>query len=234
MIYEKENTTSDTAWLTIAEASRLTGIPGHTLRNRAERGSLPHYKADGYHVMVNLSDINAWKDRREDRQKGPHNWGANAHRVLALHDKGYTDMNIASAINISRQRVSQIRQRSGLSKISQGITCRRCGVKFFPERPKQFKCVDHRYKAAERIVLICQECGTSFNRRESTVRPSSPGHYCSRACRNQSRRGQGRADSVPKICTECGQTYRGLASTKKSVCRLCRPKEWYRRNKGNR
>ena len=225
---------SNTTWLTIADASRLTNIPDSTLRNRIKGGGLPCYSPDGVHLLVSLSDIDAWRDRRKIRQSGPRHWGANSSRVLAMYGEGYRDSHIASAIGITRQRVAQIRQRAGLPKILMGNTCRQCGATFIPEKPNQRKCGDHRHQIAPRIFFTCRECGTPFDRRASTIKPTSPGHYCSRACRNQSRRGHVRSDSVPKICTECGQTYMGLTSAKKSICFSCRPKEWYRRNKGNR
>ena len=217
----------DTTRLSIPEVSRRLGIPQNTLWGRIVRGGIPRYSVDGYHVLVDLADIIGWVDTRGSTQ--PRKWGANAQRVLALRNEGHTDIRIAATLGISRQRVAQIRKRAGVARITLGTACKDCGVRFPPERRGQNRCVDHRRKNAEVLDIKCQQCGTPFRRRESTIRPTSPGHYCSRACRDQGKRGQSRPDSIPKICTECGSEYTGLASAERSVCLPCRPKEWYNR-----
>jgi len=213
--------------LSLPEASRLLGIPETTLRGRIDRGTMPSYSADGYHVMVDPADIDAWRPA----------WvsgigrGHNAHQVVALHGEGYTDRHISATLGISRQRVSKLRQRAGLIPISTLVSvrlCRQCGARFAPDRRGQNRCPEHRRKAAEILAFTCQECGASFQRRESTIRATSPGRYCSRTCRDQAKQGQGRVDSIPKICTECGAEYMGLASAKQSACRPCRPHVAYK------
>ena len=212
----------DTTRQSIPEASRRLGISQSAIWGRITRGDIPRYSVDGYHVAVDLSDITAWVDRRRDKQ--PHKWGANAQMVVALRNEGYTDALIASTLGISRQRVAQIRQRAGVARITLGSACRECGARFTPDRRGQKKCVDHRRKPAEIIDIKCRECGAPFRRRESTIRATSPGHYCSRACRDQGKRGQARVDSISKTCTKCHSVYSGLASARQSLCLLCRPK----------
>jgi excisionase family DNA binding protein len=212
----------DTTRLSVPEASRRLGISQQAIWGRIARGDIPRYSADGYHVRVDLEDVTAWADRRRDKQL--HNRGTNAERVVALRNEGYRDTHIASALGLSRQRIWQIRQRAGVARITLGSPCRKCGVRFTPDRHGQSRCVDHRRKPAEIIDIKCQECGTSFRRRESTIRATSPGHYCSHACRDHAKQGKSRSDSIPKICTKCHSEYRGLASARQSLCLLCRPK----------
>ena len=157
----------------------------------------------------------------------PYKWGANAQRVVDLVSQGYTDTHIASTIGLSRQRVGQIRKRAGLPRITIGTVCRECGVRFIDRRGHN-RCVEHRRKPAEMLDFICRACSTPFQRRESTIRAVSPGHYCSRACRDQGKRGRVRTDAIPKICTECLTEYTGLSSARQSVCTACRSRVAYR------
>ena len=212
-----------TTRLTIPEASRLLGIPLGTLRNRVARGGMPHYSIDGYHVLVDLADIVAWEPVWASGSRR----GENARRVVALVVQGYSDRSIAATLAISFQRVSQLRRRAGLTpahRKAHGTLCLKCGARFVPERRGQNRCPEHRRKSTGILTFTCLECAAPFQRRESTIRPTSPGRYCSRACRNQGRRGQSRTDSVTKSCTRCGRDYQGLLSAKQSVCRTCRPK----------
>jgi len=218
-----ENAMGDTTRLTIPEASRLLGIPQGTLRNRIARGGMRHYSIDGYHVLVDPADVVAWRPVWVSGARQ----GYNAHRVVALRREGYADRHIAATLGISHQRVAKLRQRAGLPPAYRevlGTRCLQCGARFAPERRGQNRCPEHRRKATEVLAFACQVCGAAFERRESSIKESSPGRYCSRACRDQSRRGQGRSDTIGKICTECGSEYMGMASAQRSVCRTCRTK----------
>ena len=204
--------------VSLSEASRLLGIPEGALRSRIDRGVIPSYSTDGLHVLVDLADIATW---------GPiwaSGLGHNAHRVAIMHREGHADRHIAATLGISHQRVAKIRQRAGLppiSKQAQGNRCLTCGARFAVERRGQNRCPEHRRSAAAVRALTCRECGAPFQRRESTIKATSPGNYCSRACRDQAKRGQSRVDSITKLCSGCGREYIGLPSAKRSVCRLC-------------
>ena len=226
-------TMDTTARLSITEASRLCGISVQTLWSRIGRGLKSYRADDGYHRLVSLADITAWKDRRAEKS-GRRQRGDNALRVVALYGLGYPDRQIATVLGISFQRVSKLRQRAGLTRlprVAHGTTCRKCGTQFFATKRGQNICVEHRRKAAEILAFRCQECGAPFQRRASTIRPTSPGNYCSRACRDQAKRGRGHVNSVLKCCTECGRDYMGLPSARWTVCQPCRPMAWYRRTK---
>ena len=213
--------------LSIPEASRRLGIPQATLRSRIVAGSMRHYSIDGYHVLVDPEDIAAWAAAWASRDR----WGENARRVVALHGQGSTDRNTAAILDISFQRVSQLRRRAGLTSVylgNRGGCCRRCGVRFRPDRRGQRTCPEHRRKAVEALSYICQACAAPFTRPASSIRQRSPGHYCSRACRDQAKRGRRRTDAIDKLCSECGREYRGLASAKQSVCPPCRPHAAYK------
>ena len=210
-----------TTRLSIPDASRLLGIPEATLRSRIAAGTLRSYRIDGYHVLVDLEDIAAWASgwASQDRR------GENARRVVALHSQGYTDRNISATLAITVQRVSQLRLRAGLTAIytdTRGAHCRTCGVRFDPDRRGQSKCPAHRRQAAAVLSCRCQACDAAFTRPASSIRRDSPGRYCSRACRDQAKRGKRRTDSIDKVCSECGRKYQGLASSTQTMCHSCR------------
>jgi len=191
-------TVDNTTLLTITQASRLCGISIQTLWSRIGRGLQSYRADDGYHRLVSLADIAAWKDRRAERS-GQRQRGDNALRVVALYGLGYPDRQIATTLGISFQRVSKLRQRAGLTRLPRAphqATCRRCGERFSATKRGQNICVEHRRKTAEMLSFSCRECGAPFERRASTIRPNSPGNYCSRACRDQAKRGRGRVTSV--------------------------------------
>ena len=228
-----ENTTEDTTRLTIAQASRRFGLSADTIRSRIERGALPSYTLDGYHLLVSPDDIAAWEDGRNGRrrQPGQRQRGANAHRVETMYNDGHSDRSIATALGITHQRVSQLRRAVGLPRLPKaglGTTCLQCGERFAPEKRGQNRCTEHRRTAAKTLAFRCQVCGTPFARRASTIRVNSPGNYCSRSCRDQAKRGRYRGDSILKRCTECGKDYMGLASAQWSACPSCRPRVAYR------
>jgi len=205
-------------WLTIAQAASHLGLRKSVLRGRVERGTLPSYSPDGYHRWVSVSDVIAWKDRRNRHPRGP-----NSSRVVALRNQGYTDRSIAAMLGISYQRVSQIRQRAGLSRAptARRALCRRCGAEFSREQSRQSRCVKHRRTPSVTLDCVCRGCGAPFSRLLSTIRATSPAHYCSHACRDDAKRGSPRTDTVTKTCTECGGEYRALPASVTAVCRRC-------------
>jgi len=90
--------------LTLADASRRSGISPSTLASRIKNGSMRSYKIRG-RVYITLEDIGEWLPL----------WYRGHETVIReAHAAGEPDAYTATLLGLSRERVGQLRKRLGL------------------------------------------------------------------------------------------------------------------------
>jgi len=129
--------------------------------------------------------------------------------MIKLRNKGHTMQSIGDKFGITRERVRQIlMKRNGTTemdglitryKLSKIIGCADATIQHYEQlgeiKPKRvgnfflYKKSDIekiasivRRSILPDVMLVCKECGEIFSRRPYTIRPRSPGNYCSKRC----------------------------------------------------
>lgn len=106
-----------------------------------------------------------------------------------------------------------------------GKSCEHCGKQFFvsPRRSDEVKFCSRECKtAAGRVMLTCECCGKTFEKKKSDV-SRSKSFFCSTECVAKSRKGKPKASKAPKhykTCEVCAKEFR-VTLTRKDTARFC-------------
>jgi len=103
MIYEQVNLIS------VATAAERWNMKYSTLTSRIKRRAIPSYSIGG-RIYINPADMVDWLQVHSGGLAKGDNWFL----VKQAHEQGLSDVAIAEAVGISRERVRQIRAKQGL------------------------------------------------------------------------------------------------------------------------